>query len=316
MQKVIEALRFHDAFLVACHVEPDPDCVGSMLALGWALERTGKRVTCVSPDPLVPAWRFLPRTESVVRPDAVTPDWEALVVVDCELERTGPVAEWKDRARQVINIDHHVTNPGTGDVNLIDADAAAAAEIIYRLIRKMGLELEAEAATLLYAALMADTGSFRFSNTNAQALGIAADLVDHGASPAEISRQMYDTRSWAYVKLLGRVLETLERGPDGFVAWITVTQAMIAAEGARSNETEGFIQYPRMIDGVEVAVLFREVGPGETRVSFRSKGSVDVSAIARRLGGGGHPQAAGCTLKLPLDEARPLVLARLPSNRA
>src|SRR5690606_26791812 len=129
------------------------------------------------------------------------------------------------------------------------------------------------------------------------------DLVRHGAKPDEIAKEIYDTRTWSYVRLLGRALETLQRSPDGRVAWITLTQEAIREEGARQDESDGFIQYPRMIDGVEVALFFKELETGKVRVGLRSKGSVDVSRLAQEFGGGGHPRAAGCTIDGPLAEA-------------
>ncbi len=311
---VVQAFREGRRFLIAGHVDPDPDCIGSLLAVDWLLERLGKEAQPLSHDALLPQWQFFPRIDRIAHPTAGAPwsreTWDTLVVVDCELERTGSVALWADRVERVINIDHHVTNEGTGDINLIDPGAAATGELIYRVIRAAGVGLDASVATLLYAAIMSDTGSFRFSNTTAAAFEIAADLVRHGAKPDVIAGELYDTRSWEYVRLLGRVLETLQRSPDGSVAWITLTQEMIREEGARADESEGFIQYPRMIDGVEVALFFKETGPGEVRVGFRSKRRVDVSQLAQEFGGGGHPRAAGCTFHGTLDQAVEQIVAR------
>ncbi|HEX6972413.1 MAG TPA: bifunctional oligoribonuclease/PAP phosphatase NrnA, partial [Limnochordia bacterium] len=303
-RELVAALGQSQRYLISCHVEPDPDCIGSMLALAWALQRTGKEAICVSPDPIPATWRFLPLIDRVVGVDEVPDRWEVLVVVDCELARTGPVAAWRERAGAVILLDHHVSNPGDGDVVWVDPSAAATAEMVYHLIKAMGLEPDRDAATCLYAGLMADTGSFRYTNTTAEALEIGAELVRCGAAPSEIAAAVFDSRSWSYVKLLSQALQTLERGEDGRMAWISVTQAMLTAAGANPDDAKGIIQYARMIEGVELALSFREVGPRETRVSLRSKESVDVSALAAQFGGGGHVRAAGCTLHLPLDEAK------------
>ncbi len=309
---VARLLQANDRYLLACHIDPDPDCIGSMLALDWALRSLGKRSLPVSPDPLLPQWRFFPGQERVRFPREVAPeDWDVLVAVDCEVGRTGPVAEWAQRASLVVNIDHHVTNPGEAQVMLLNAEAAATAEIINDLIKQLGLQLAREPAILLYAALMADTGAFRFNNTNARVLRLAAELVEKGAPPDVIAREIYDTRSWAYVQLLRRVLGTLERGAGGRSAWATLSADDLAAEGVRKEESEGLIQFPRMIEGVEVAMLFREIGPEEVRISFRSRSVVDVSRLAQEFGGGGHAQAAGCTVHLPLAAARELVIRRV-----
>lgn len=311
---VVDALLRGDRFLMACHIDPDPDCIGSLLALDWLLDRLGKEAQPLSHDPILPQWRFLPRIERIASSRAPGPwsaePWDTLVVVDCEVARTGSAAALAHRVQRVINIDHHVTNQGTGHVNLIVPEAAAAGVIVYRLIREAGVELDADVATLLYAAILSDTGSFHFSNTSAEVFEIAADLVRRGARPDVVSREIYETRSWAYVRLLGRVLETLRRSDDGSVAWIVLSQQMMREEGARPDESDGFIQYPRMIDGVEVALFFKETETGAVRVGFRSKERVDVSQLAREFGGGGHPRAAGCTVAGPLTEVVERIVAR------
>lgn len=314
LSAVIQAFQKGQRFLIAGHVDPDPDCIGSLLAVDWLLEKMGKVAQPLSNDPILPQWRFLPRIERIAAAgaDASWRDqqWDALVVVDCETGRTGSAADWAERVDMVINIDHHVTNEGSGHVNLIRPEAAAAGEIVYDLIQGAGVALDPDVSTLLYAAIMSDTGSFRFSNTTARIFQVAADLVRHGARPDIIAQEIYDTRSWGYVRLLGRALETLERSADGRVAWITLTQEAIRDEGARQDESDGFIQYPRMIDGVEVALFFKELESGSVRVGFRSKGKVDVSQLAQEFGGGGHPRAAGCTLDGPIADATTRVVGR------
>ncbi len=311
---VMRSIDRWESFLISCHIDPDPDCVGSILALDWLLERLGKRAQPVSHDAMLPQWRFLPRIDRVVGPDRVAPGssatWDSLIAVDCEVQRTGDAAPLADAVREVINIDHHVTNPGSGHVNWVRPEAAAAGEIVYDLIEAYQVPLDADVATLLYAAIMADTGSFRFSNTSARVFEIASRLVRAGARPDVISREIYDTRSWSYVRLLGRVLETLKRSGDGRVAWIRLTKAMLVEEGAREDESEGLIQYPRMIDGVEVAIIFRELDDNRIRVGFRSRESVDVSALAQEFGGGGHARASGCTLSGTLEDVERRVVER------
>lgn len=308
---VANALRLGDRFLLIGHVDPDPDCIGSLLALDWALTKLGKKSCPVAPDPVQPTWRFLPGFSRLHLPQEIDPaEWRCLVVVDCELSRIGSVAANADQFAQIINIDHHLTNPQTAPVRLVDPGAAASGELIYQVIDALGVPLDADAATLLYTAIMADTGAFRFSNTSARTLHIAAELVGLGAQPDAIARHIYETHSWGYLQLLQRVLATLDRSADGKVAWITVTADMLAQEGVRKDETEGLVQYPRMVSGVEIALVFREIGPQEVRVGFRSRERVDVSRLAREFGGGGHAKAAGCTIRLPLNQARAAVVMR------
>ncbi len=315
IQEVLRGLAAHQRFLIACHVDPDPDCVGSMLTLDWLLEKMGKVAVPLSHDAMLPQWRFLPRIDRVQRAceshDWNAADWDAFIVVDCEVDRTGDAAVWAERTGTVINIDHHVTNKGTGSINLIRSQAAAAGEILYDIVQAAGVELDGDAATLLFAAIMSDTGSFRFGNTTSEVFTVASHLVKAGAQPDRISREIYDTRSWSYVRLLARALERLGRSDDGRVAWISLTNQMFKEERARRDQTEGLIQYPRMIDGVEVAMLFRELEDrDDVRVSFRSRERVDVSALAQEFGGGGHERAAGCTVKGPLEQAQKSVIAR------
>ena len=308
---VAARLAGHASYVLTGHVDPDPDCLGSVLALAWGLERMGKRVHVVSPDPVRPEWGFLPGADKVQVPPPV-PEAEALVVLDCDLGRTGAVAGAAERFAHVYNLDHHVTNQDSGAIRYIDAQAAATGEIVYSvLVDHWGLAVDRDAATNLYVALMTDTGSFRYSNTTAATLRTAAALVEAGARPGELASLFYEQASWSTLQLLARSLATLERTSDGRIAWITVTGQMLAEAGARYDEGDGLVQYPRMIAGVEVAIIFRELPDGRTRVGLRSRRAVDVSRVAAALGGGGHPRAAGCTLALPVAEARERVLAEV-----
>jgi phosphoesterase RecJ-like protein len=312
MRGVVEALQRGDRFLLAGHVDPDPDCVGSLLALDWALRSLGKTSVPVVTDPSSPNWDFLPHRQRLRSPEQVhRSEWESIVVVDGDLRRAGIVAEWAQTARLVINIDHHPTNSSSGTIRLLDPEASATGELIYALIAALDLHLNADAATLLYTAIVSDTGSFRFSNATERSLRIAADLVGYGAKPDYVAKHLYETHSWGYMRFLQRALQALERSEDGRVAWISLSHDLLTSECMRPEETEGLVQYPRMIEGVELAIIFRETSPQEVRVSFRSKNRLDVSALAAQLGGGGHARAAGCRLFLPLEHARATVLARV-----
>lgn len=312
---VLEQIWTHDSFLIACHVDPDPDAVGSMLALDWLLEKLGKKSQPLSHDPMLPQWRFMPRIDRVIQAKQShawsTTGWDALIVVDSEVGRSGDAAVWANHVQTVFNIDHHITNSGTGDVNLMRPQAGAAGEIVYELIEGARIPLDADVATLLYTAIMADTGSFRFSNTTEASFAIASKLVQAGARPDAIAREIYETRSWSYMRLLARTLQGMGRSEDGRVAWITLTNQMLQEEGARRDETEGLIQYPRMIADVEIAMIFRELDDASrVRVSLRSRNHVDVAALAQEFGGGGHARAAGFTINGSLDAVTEQVVRR------
>lgn len=310
LDRIAQSLLRHDSFVVTCHVDPDPDCLGSMLALAWGLTKLGKRVAMVSPDPVVDERRFLPGADRIAPPPAPVAD--ALIIVDCEPSRIGAVRDQLSQFPYVYNIDHHVTNTGEETIHYIDPEAAATGELIYYLLTDhWGLELDSFAATNLYAAIMADTGSFRYANTTSAALHIASRLVAAGAKPDEIASAVYDHVPWEALQLLKLALNTVERNDDGRVAWIVVTRDMLAQTGAEDDHTAGFVQYPRSIAGVEVAFMLRELPDGQTRVSLRSLGAVDVSAVAEVFGGGGHPGAAGCTVNAPVSEALRRVLAEI-----
>lgn len=303
-----ESLRGHDSYVLVGHVNPDPDCLGTMLAVGQGLRRLGKQVTWVSPDPVPVGLQFLPGADSIETPPA--PSADVLLVIDCEPARTGAVSEQLGDYKYVYNLDHHVTNEGEAPFAYVDAEAAATAEIAVELIvDHWGLALEPDDAFNLYTALMTDTGSFRFRNTTSRTLAVAARLVEAGVRPGSVAEAVYENMTWPAFQLLRTALASLERSDDGRVAWITLTRNMFAACGATEDDATGLSQYPRMIAGVDVSFVLRELEDGHTRVSLRSKGAVDVSVIAGRFGGGGHPGASGCTMEMSPADALPRLRA-------
>lgn len=310
LEHVARSMLRHDSLVITCHVDPDPDCLGSMLALAWGLRRLGKTVAMVSPDPVPEQARFLPGSEDIVVPPA--PEAEALVIVDCEPARTGAVRAQLPQFSYVYNIDHHVSNSGESTVHCIDPRAAATGELIFRLLTEhWRLTLEQEPAVNLYAALMSDTGSFRYGNTTATTLSIAARLVEAGAKPDAIAAAVYEQMPWRALQLLKLALNALGRSDDGRIAWVIVTRDMLAQAGAVDDDVAGLVQYPRAVAGVEVALLLRELADGQTRISLRSRGRVDVSVVAGAFGGGGHPGAAGCTINASVSEALQRIVAEV-----
>lgn len=295
--------------LIVGHEDPDPDSIGSVLAARWALRRIrpGDAIEAASPDPPPLSCHFLPGADQVLTPDeaAARGPWHTLWVVDCEPDRIGSLKPLLSTAQRLVNVDHHATNTRPSghpsETRLVDPSAAATGLLIYRLIRHWGLSLDREVATHLYTAVAGDTGAFRYSNTTAEALEVAREAVQAGVRPEVVAHNLYERRPFAEVQLLGRALAALERSEDGQIAWLALPHGWIA--GLAADAFDGFVNYPRMVEGVEVALLFREVEPGTVRVSLRSQNWVDVSRIASTFGGGGHARAAGCTVKLPLDEA-------------
>jgi phosphoesterase RecJ-like protein len=305
------ALREKDRFLIACHENPEGDAIGSELALALALRKMGKTATVLNADPVPGYLSFLPGADSVVR-DGDGAAYEVAVVLDCgAVERTGRIQDQMRKPPLMINIDHHRTNDAAGDLCLIDPDAAATGVLVYRVLTAMGLALDRDIALNLYVAVLTDTGSFRYGNSSPEAFFVAGEMISMGVDPWAVAEAIYETQDEGRVRLLGRVLGSLEMAAGGRVASITTLKEDLEEFSAGKDALEGFINYPRSIAGVEVAVAFREETAGEVRVSLRSKGRVDVSAVAVLFGGGGHRNAAGCTLPGPMAEARARVMKAL-----
>jgi phosphoesterase RecJ-like protein len=288
------------------HVHPDADVLGTLLALGQALEAQGWTVMYGGPHPAPKLLGFLPGIDRYARLSTTPGPLDVAVLTDCpNPERTeGLLALARQAGGRVVNIDHHHDNRRYGDVNWVEPRAAATGEMVYALLTALGAPLTRAIATNLFTAIHTDTGSFRYSNVTPDTFRIAGALVAAGADPAFISNQLYERRSARALRLLGETLARVELSPDGQVAWLalpagTVPEAFI--------EAEDLVNYPRSVDSVRVACLLRE-HDGGVKVSLRGKGDVDVSQIAARFGGGGHPNAAGCTVFGPLEQATQSVL--------
>lgn len=308
LEQIADVLRNSRDVLILEHEKPDGDCIGSGLALALALSSLGKKAMLLSQDPHPAVYDFLPgrhlhKTVSCVEPDDINPD--ITVFLDCAgPERAGKALGYA-RSNTWINIDHHVSNPGFGHVSLVDSEAAATGELVFFLLKVMGIALDTDVAACLYVALLSDTGGFRYQNTSPRCLNVAADLLGRGVNPSEVADQLYEARSYSSLMLLKNALQTLTLHKDGQIASIEVTQAMLEASGASIEDAESIVNYPRSIAGVEVALCFKE-SKGRTAVhlSLRSRSRVDVSKIAGILGGGGHPRAAGAVLEGPMEQVK------------
>lgn len=311
IEAICRVFRENARFLVACHENPEGDAIGSELALALSLRKMGKTATVLNADPVPGNLAFLPGADTVIY-EADGAAYDVAVVVDCgSPERTGRVGEALRKCPVLVNIDHHHTNGMTGDYCLVDPEAAATGMLIHRVLRAMGAPIDLDVATNIYVAILTDTGSFHYANSSPEAFFIAGEMVEKGIDPWAVAERVYETQSANRLRLLGRVLCSLETAAGGRVAAITTRRADLAACGATKDHLEGFINYPRSVAGTEVAVAFREEDDGTYRVSFRSKGRVDVSAVAARFGGGGHRNAAGCTVAGTLEEVRARIFAAL-----
>ena len=311
LSAICRVLREKDRFLIACHENPEGDAIGSELALALALRKMGKTATVLNADPVPANLLFLPGAGTVVFAEDGS-KYDVAVVVDCASpERTGRVSQELRKCPLLVNIDHHRTNGDLGELSLVDPDAAATGLLIHRVLSAMGYEIDLDVATNIYVAVLTDTGSFHYGSSSPEAFEVAGEMVRRGVDPWAVAEQVYETQSADRLRLLGRVLDSLEVSADGRVACITTMQEDLREFASGKDALEGFINYPRSIVGVEVAVSFREEEGGVFRVSFRSKGRVDVSAVAARFGGGGHRNAAGCTVPGTFADVKKRVLEAL-----
>ena len=312
MSKKINLLETGNMLLAAqkivlcCHVSPDGDTLGSALGLARLLEQNGKEVTVFVDDDINKSLSFIPGIDKVQRPEAgVIVEADLFVVVDASsFDRVG-ICNEVVKAPVLLNIDHHISNTEFADYLYLDAEAAAAGEIMCDLFEAMGWEYDEAIAVDFYTAITTDCGSFRYSNTTSKTMQRAAKLLDYGVKPNEIS-DMLDIRSRKTTELLAKVLPSLTFDYEGKVAHITITNDLYDKE----TQTDSFVSYPRYTEGVEVAVMFKAVEPEVTRVSMRSS-NVDVASVALSFGGGGHLRAAGCTIYAPVEEAKAQLLAAI-----
>lgn len=309
--KLIRLIKDNRDFLIATHLNPEGDAIGSSLALALGLKKMGKRVSVINKHPVPETLRFLPAAGMFKKmpPKRV---FDVLFLIDCNtLERTGFK---KLQARNTVIIDHHIVPPyvaesirsGVLSCAYISTNASAAGELVYKLLLALKVPIDKDISTNLYASMMVDTGGFKYLNTTPQCLMIASRLVKAGALPWEIAKEVYENIPYGAMRLLALSFATLQK--KDAVAWLTVTMDMFKKTNTTAQDTENFVDYARKIRGVEVAMLFREDSDGFCKVSLRSKGRVNVAEIAQRFGGGGHPPAAGCRLKVPLEEAKEKVL--------
>ena len=303
LEEIAALLLAQDKLVLCPHVSPDGDALGSTLALKMALEKAGKKVTVMVDDDVPKAFGFLPQIDCFVKPaDDEVVEADLLVVLDASsLDRIGKVAQ-AVKAKAVANIDHHISNTQFADYLYLNTEAAATAEILCNLVEKLGITPDKDLATCLYTGIYTDCGSFRYANTTPGTMRAAAKLLEYGARPNEISDAL-GTNTRANIEMLGKVLQTLAFYNDGKISTLEINSDLYD----KDVNTDNFISFARYIEGVDVAVLFKAVEPAVTRVSMRSQ-DTDVAAIALSFGGGGHIRAAGCTVELPLEQAKAKVL--------
>lgn len=307
---IAKALQQCKTVLISAHKSPDGDALGSQLGLMLALEKLNKTVTAHNLDPVPEIYRFLPRNERIKIGKPVRGRYDAYIVVDADPPRTG-LFEQVYPSDILINIDHHITNPLEWPLTWLEPDVSACGEMIYHLIRELGVPLDRDIALCLYTAIFTDTGSFRYSNTTPESMRIAATLLDTGVDPWLVTENVYESFAYRRLKLLGSVLAGMEQSADGRTAWVVVTDELYRQTGTSAEDTDNFVNFVRSSKGVEVAVLFRQTAAAQYKISLRSKGRVDLSGLAQSLGGGGHRNAAGGILDGTIEEVKKRVISEV-----
>lgn len=295
---IAREFKNNERFLVATHVNPDGDAIGSLGALALVLEGMAKQVVAYCQDEVPRFLRFLPYSDRIVREISGPDRFEVAVVLDCgELDRIGSAVEVLQHVRKIIHIDHHSSSDDFGQLNLVRPECSSTAEILYEIFQAIPVSLTPEAAENIYTAILTDTGSFRFASTTARALAIASEMVSHGVVPQKVAGEIYESMSPERIQLLALSLDTLTLRSNGRLAAMRVSRRMLEETGTSFIDTDGFVNYPRAISTAEIAVFFREMDSDQVNVSLRARGGLNVAEFARIHGGGGHHNAAAFRLK-------------------
>jgi phosphoesterase RecJ-like protein len=304
------ALKGVQNILVASHLRPDGDALGSTIAFSLWLKSLGKNVTAWNEEGVLQKFRYLPGHDMVTIPDATPREFDAVVALDNSVKnRLGKVWESVASSKLVVNIDHHISNDGYGDLNYIDPTSPATGQILFEFFKDRGVTITPEIAGNLYAAISTDTGSFQYLGTNARTFVAGAGLIEAGVDVAKISRQMYESQPMRRLELLRYALNQAKFDCDGHLASFSLPISAVEEMGVLPEDNEGIIDHLRSVDGVVAAVFFEELGDGMIRVSSRSKDErVDVCKICKQFGGGGHPLAAGARIKGSLSAVEEMFL--------
>jgi bifunctional oligoribonuclease and PAP phosphatase NrnA len=315
---ILRAVRKGKTFLLSGHHKPDGDTVGSELAFASFLRRLKKKVRIVNAEPVPETLRFLPGVDRIEALKKVEGHFDVVVVFECSgADRMGNILDLDTQAGVVVNIDHHRHHAYFGDINLIDPDASSNSEQLFHFFERAKMKITKDEAAALYVGLVTDTGRFQQENANPESHRVAAGLHEAGIDVAEISRKLYGTRSEAALRVLGRGVSSLKLEAGGRVAVLMVTEKDFAETGAGPDDTEDVVNHGLLIPSVEAAVFVRPTEtPGDSKVSFRGKGRVDLCAVAVSLNGGGHRNASGCNIRADVPaaarKATDAVIAALP----
>jgi bifunctional oligoribonuclease and PAP phosphatase NrnA len=309
IQKIIDIINRYQKFLITAHVKLDGDAIGSELAVYLLLKGLGKDATIYNQDKTPDNYRFLPGADIILNNLPPPDSFEAAFILDCsDLERVGDEALRIGAVQTLVNIDHHVSNGGFCEVSLIDPAASSTGELVFRLLTVMQTDITREIATNLYTAIITDTGDFHYGNTRKDTFMAAGQLVDRGADPQWISEHVYESFPMAKIRLLARAMNTLSFDCQDRVGSLVIFHRDFEETGALWEHSEGLVNLPRSIAGVEISILYTELPDGNFKISLRSKGTTNVERVARAFGGGGHVNASGCRMEGNIDTVKKRLL--------
>lgn len=307
--QIVDILRGRQRFVISSHARPDGDSIGSQLAMAYTLRDLGKQVRVVNRDAAPPPIMAFPGVSDIEIAERIEGDFDAAIIMECgEIGRTGVAGLERFF---VVNIDHHPGNAGYGQINWFDASAAACAEMVYDIVRALDVPLSVEIATHVYLAILTDTGSFHYSSISPRTFQICRETLEAGVDPVLVARNVYDSNNMGRLKLFGAVLGAMQIGGDGRIAIVYLDHAMAQAAGGTYEDTEGLINLPLTVKEIQAVVFFKEIKGNEYRVSMRSKGDIDISAVAKEHGGGGHKNAAGCSVTGALEPLQALFIHKI-----
>ena len=312
LQKIVDAIRARQRFVISSHSRPDGDSIGSQLAAAYALRALGKQVTVINADPAPPPLMQFPGVPDITIADraALAPGEDAAaVIMECsDLARTGVAGLERFF---VINIDHHPGNTGYGQLNWFDATAAACGEMVFDLVGALRVPLTREIATHIYLAILTDTGSFHYSSISPRTFEICRETLEAGVDPVLVARNVYDSNNMGRLKLFGAVLSAMQIDPTARIAIVYLDHEMARQAGGTYEDTEGIINLPLTVKEIQAVVFFKQAEGDEYRVSMRSKGDIDIGSLAKQFGGGGHKNAAGCTVTGPIDALQKMFIEKI-----
>jgi phosphoesterase RecJ-like protein len=307
--RIVDAIRSRQRFVLSSHSRPDGDSIGSQLAMAYALKALGKDVVAINADAAPPPLMAFPGVPDIRIAPKAEGDFDAAIIMECgDLARTG-VSGFERFF--VINIDHHPGNTGYGQINWFDPGAAACGELVFDVVKALGVPLSIEIATHIYLAILTDTGSFHYSSISPRTFDICRECLEAGVDPVLVARNVYDSNNMGRLKLFGAVLSAMQIDPTGRVAIVYLDHEMARSAGGTYEDTEGLINLPLTVKEIQAVVFFKQHEGEEYRVSMRSKGPIDIGAVAKEFGGGGHKNAAGCTVTGAIDALQKLFVQKI-----